>query len=195
MTTKRSIDKITESAMYLFSTNGYDATSVHEICQHAGVSKGAFYYYFESKQRLFSTLVENWTVEIGEMLAEIREEKADLKSEIIAMAGKAEMVFKAAPAGFPILIEYWRNTREDPNLWAQSVKPFNYYLNFFRDTVEKGKQDGSINPAIDTEDIAKLLLSVSLGYAFQAVFSSGEECWSGISQRGFKLIFEGLEHA
>jgi len=52
---------ILEAAQRLFSAKGYDATGVAEICQAAGVSKGAFYHHFLTKQAVFLVLLENWT--------------------------------------------------------------------------------------------------------------------------------------
>ncbi|MCJ7737907.1 MAG: TetR/AcrR family transcriptional regulator [Anaerolineae bacterium] len=43
---------ILDAAAAAFAEQGYDATGVAEICKRAGVSKGAFYYHFESKQLL-----------------------------------------------------------------------------------------------------------------------------------------------
>ncbi|KMP45761.1 TetR family transcriptional regulator, partial [Bacillus cereus] len=43
---------IIESAMKLFATKGVNATSVQEIVTASGISKGAFYLYFKSKDEL-----------------------------------------------------------------------------------------------------------------------------------------------
>ena len=51
---------ILDASMDLFAQNGYDATSVAEICQRAEVSKGAFYHHFPSKQALFLDLMASW---------------------------------------------------------------------------------------------------------------------------------------
>ena len=48
---------ILKAALDLFSKNGYDATSVANICQAAGVSKGAFYHHFASKHSVFQALL------------------------------------------------------------------------------------------------------------------------------------------
>lgn len=42
----------------LFSQNGYSRVSVNEIIKAAGISKGQFYTYFESKQDIFFAIVE-----------------------------------------------------------------------------------------------------------------------------------------
>jgi AcrR family transcriptional regulator len=51
-------ERLLESAKTLFSQRGYYATSVEEIVASAGLSKGAFYFYFKSKEELFKSLVE-----------------------------------------------------------------------------------------------------------------------------------------
>lgn len=45
-------DKLLEAAQGLMLERGYAATGINDICQAAGVSKGAFYHLFESKEAL-----------------------------------------------------------------------------------------------------------------------------------------------
>ena len=40
----------------LFSKKGYDAVSIREIAEAAGVTKPAIYYYFEGKKTLYDNL-------------------------------------------------------------------------------------------------------------------------------------------
>ena len=44
--------RIIEAALELINENGYDNVSIDEITRHAGVSKGAFYIHFKSKEDL-----------------------------------------------------------------------------------------------------------------------------------------------
>ena len=52
--------RILESAIKLFSNRGYNKASVDDICADAGISKGAFYHHFKSKQALFPALLDGW---------------------------------------------------------------------------------------------------------------------------------------
>uniref|UniRef100_UPI0031D09FF7 TetR/AcrR family transcriptional regulator n=1 Tax=Saccharothrix mutabilis TaxID=33921 RepID=UPI0031D09FF7 len=45
-------EKLVEAACELMRGRGYGAIGVAEICERAGVRKGSFYYFFESKQAL-----------------------------------------------------------------------------------------------------------------------------------------------
>ena len=51
-------DQLLEAAGELFLKNGYRDTSVNSIVRSIGVSKGTFYYYFDSKEGVLDGLVE-----------------------------------------------------------------------------------------------------------------------------------------
>lgn len=48
-----------EVATELFATNGYDATAIPAVLGAAGVSRGALYHHFESKEALFEAVLES----------------------------------------------------------------------------------------------------------------------------------------
>ena len=47
-----------ESARYLFSTNGYENTTVKHIVKEAGTSIGNFYFYFQTKEELLLSVAK-----------------------------------------------------------------------------------------------------------------------------------------
>ncbi|WP_418003527.1 TetR/AcrR family transcriptional regulator [Mycobacterium sp. PDNC021] len=51
--------RLIDAALDVFSRNGFHAASLDEIAASAGVSKGAVYYNFTSKEDLFLTLLED----------------------------------------------------------------------------------------------------------------------------------------
>ncbi|MFE0450428.1 TetR/AcrR family transcriptional regulator [Streptomyces sp. NPDC058914] len=56
--------KILDAAQSLIELRGYSALGVAEICKAAGVPKGSFYYFFESKEALALTVIdEHWAAE------------------------------------------------------------------------------------------------------------------------------------
>ena len=51
-------ETLLEAAAAEFSARGYEAASVNRIIGEAGISKGSLYYYFEDKEDLFGTVME-----------------------------------------------------------------------------------------------------------------------------------------
>jgi AcrR family transcriptional regulator len=53
--------EIIEAAFTEFSRNGYATTTLDQIAERAGVTKGTIYVYFESKEQLFISMVREFT--------------------------------------------------------------------------------------------------------------------------------------
>jgi AcrR family transcriptional regulator len=53
-----SSDRILLSALELFSSKGYDAASVREICEAAGITKPTLYHFYGSKEGVYRALVD-----------------------------------------------------------------------------------------------------------------------------------------
>ncbi|MDE2383494.1 MAG: TetR/AcrR family transcriptional regulator [Alphaproteobacteria bacterium] len=61
--------KLLMAAMKLVRQKGYDATTVDELCQEAGVTKGAFFHHFENKEAVAVAATKFWTEFTGQVFA------------------------------------------------------------------------------------------------------------------------------
>ncbi len=61
-------DELLKAARHLMLEKGYAATSVNEICQRVGVTKGAFFHYFPSKEALGRAVLHYHWEPMKEML-------------------------------------------------------------------------------------------------------------------------------
>src|SRR5918995_551535 len=77
-------DDVTRAAVDLFARQGYANTSVQQIVEAAGVTKGAMYHYFESKDDLLFGIYEKL----------LSLQKAHL-DQIIARGGSVDDVLRA----------------------------------------------------------------------------------------------------
>ena len=59
--------KLLESAMRSFLENGYERTNLRDLCAEAGITTGSLYRHFDSKEDLFSFLVQPAVDEIREL--------------------------------------------------------------------------------------------------------------------------------
>lgn len=63
-------DKLLDAAFALIRAKGFAATSVDDLCQEAGVTKGAFFHHFASKDELGVAAARHWTVTTSKLFAE-----------------------------------------------------------------------------------------------------------------------------
>ncbi len=66
-------DEVLDAALRLFASNGFAATKVEDIALEAGISKGAIYRYFSSKDEIFESLVRRAVAPIAERASKIAE--------------------------------------------------------------------------------------------------------------------------
>src|SRR3954452_17892940 len=62
-------DKLLDAALSLIRAKGYSATSVDDLCAAAGVTKGAFFHHFKSKEVLAVAAADHWSEKTGAFFA------------------------------------------------------------------------------------------------------------------------------
>lgn len=67
---------IMEKAMELFAEQGIESTSIQQITERSGISKGGFYLYFKSKDELITSLIDNF---MGSIVADIEQSVSNEK--------------------------------------------------------------------------------------------------------------------
>jgi AcrR family transcriptional regulator len=60
-----TIESILAAARRLFATKGFEATSIDDVAELAKVAKGAIYHHFESKEAIFTRVLESVQAEIA----------------------------------------------------------------------------------------------------------------------------------
>lgn len=64
--------KLLESGVKLFAEKGYHQTSIQEIATNAGISKGGFYLYFQSKEDFLTIAIEHFNEEIFQRIESVK---------------------------------------------------------------------------------------------------------------------------
>jgi AcrR family transcriptional regulator len=82
----RSNDRILKKALELFSEKGYDATSVREICEAAGITKPTLYHFYGSKEGVYRAIVEGALERLRADLALALAGEGSLRDRLVRMA-------------------------------------------------------------------------------------------------------------
>lgn len=61
MKTSSSKTKLLDAALKVVRARGYTATTVDEVCQEAGVTKGSFFHHFKGKEELAIEATRHWS--------------------------------------------------------------------------------------------------------------------------------------
>jgi TetR/AcrR family transcriptional regulator, transcriptional repressor for nem operon len=62
--------RLLEASVAVLRTKGYAATTVDDLCAAAGVTKGAFFHHFKTKEELAVAAADHWSKVTGALFAE-----------------------------------------------------------------------------------------------------------------------------
>lgn len=181
--------KILESAIKLFSNSGYNKASVDDICAEAGISKGAFYHHFKSKQELFLALLDGWLQNIDNAI----EASKDLSAPetFMRMTEAFPYIFETAGDGLPMFLEFWLQASRDKKIWEASVAPYRRYHKHFTSLIKKGVDEGSF-AVVDPELAARMIVSAAMGLLLQSLLDPKGANWEKVARESTTLLVNGL---
>lgn len=174
----------------LFSKKGYERTSISEICKEARVSKGAFFYYFPTKEDFFLEILDRWLLQLSKRLEGYRQSSPKILEGILRMTEIFEDIFRESKEKLYLFLEFLRIGIKDEKIMKKIGFHFNKFRDYFSIIIEEGIKEGSFK-GIDPNIIAKILISFSLGTIFQEIFDSSED-WKKFSMEGINFIISNI---
>ena len=170
---EETIQRILDIAFRLFMEKGYEHTSIQDIINNlGGLSKGAIYHHFKSKEDILFAVGNRMTSESNQMLADIQK-RTDLNGR-----EKLKAIFKES-LDRPVQEELFTVA---PNLYNNPK----LLLSFLRETIEEvapgyiltivrqGISDGSIETEYP-EELAELIILVANVWTNPMIFNSNAE--------------------
>jgi AcrR family transcriptional regulator len=158
-------NRILDTAATLIEQRGYSALGVAEICASAGVPKGSFYYFFESKQALALTVIdEHWATQRRqweELLGSGHDALRRLRdlfeaTEEVQRAGQQRAGLVAGCLFGNLALEL-SNQAEEIRLRLQEI--FEVQVDLIERTVAEAKERGQAGPSVDTREAARSIVA------------------------------------
>lgn len=161
--------KIYETARQLIIERGFENISVDSIVDAAGVSKGAFYVYFESKDALAAALVEEYTstadMDYKSFLSSLPNNNSVFET-LILLAEKISGFISANIGVENIGVLYRAHLAKTINTTpAMSYNRELYKL--FTDVLERGVLQGELRDDIPVESLSKHLILAIRGITYE----------------------------
>lgn len=181
--------RILEAAFKLFSNRGYNKASVDDICSEAGISKGAFYHHFESKQALFLALLDSWLQTVDKAIEASKDKTAP--ETFMQMTEAFPYVFATAGGGLPMFFEFWLQASRDQKVWEASIAPYRRYHKYFTSLIKKGVEEGSF-VEVDPELAARMIVSTAMGLFLQSLLDPKGANWEKVARESTTLLVNSL---
>jgi len=161
---QKTFDHIIDTAKKLFSKNGYQATSINEIIDKAGIATGTFYLYFDDKYALYSYLLAKYRKSIRKAISEgIHDAHTRYEKERLGLRSFLKFAWQD-PLAYRII---WESMFADKELFRE------YYETFSHDYVRQlnlAVGHGEVRDDVDLETLSYMLMGISNFVGLQVLF-------------------------
>jgi len=188
-TTKKTKSKIVSAAWKLFYDQGYEDTTIEEIIEESGTSKGSFYHYFEGKDALLGSLSYMFDEKYEEL-----EETLDgsmTSYELLLYLNKELFVMIEKSVDIELLGRLFSTqliTKGQKYLMDYSRE----YYKLLRRIITEGKEKGELTDAFSTSEMVRYYALCERGIMYDWCLASGEYSLSEYSARMLPLMLDGF---
>jgi AcrR family transcriptional regulator len=182
--------KLLASARAVFTAKGYGATSVGDLCAHAGFTRGAFYSNFESMDELFLAL---WDVEAERIVAAVsalREVALASSEPLEAAVDVMAQLDLVDPGWFVLNTEFLLHALRNPEVAADLARHRRHLRDALGAVVEEllEIQDRRLPHGIDVETYARMLIAAYEGSQHQVLVEPGPDGAGGLQHALLTLL-------
>jgi AcrR family transcriptional regulator len=163
-------DQILDAATERFAENGFQATGMAEVIEASGLSAGAVYRYFKSKDELIAAIVDRV---LGQAAARFERLLAEghTPEPAEAVAAAVEMVSEIADRGpvdmTRVAVQAWAEALRNPAVAAVASNAYATMRGYFVEVARREQQHGRVAADADPARVGAALFSLVLGFLLQ----------------------------
>ncbi len=184
--------RILNAAESCFAQSGYDGTSVAQICEEAGLSKGALYHHFSSKHAIFLELLDRWLTAMDFQMADLGGDPTNVPGKLLSMSAIIGTVLRVPRDQLLIYLEFANKAVRDPQIWETTIEPYHRYHKLISGLIEAGISEGSLRP-VEPKTAAQVVIALALGLLMQGFLDPEGADWDQVTDDGFRLLLNGLK--
>ncbi|MFE4871544.1 ScbR family autoregulator-binding transcription factor [Streptomyces sp. NPDC056682] len=162
-------EKILLAAAEVFAEVGYDAATIAEILKRSGVTKGALYFHFSSKDELAQAVLSDQLSSVPRVPAQelVLQEGLDESLLLAYLLGKGDPMVRGS-----VRLTVDQGTSHDA---LDRAVPMQNWIDHNAETLERAKQSGELLPHIDVAAAAKMFVAAFTGVQILSKIMTGHE--------------------
>jgi AcrR family transcriptional regulator len=163
--------QVLDAALACFSENGFHQTGMADIVQRSGMSHGAVYGYFQSKDDIIEALADDRHT--GEALLNSVGEQTEDPIEAIQALVRAYAHWLIEQDGEPrrrVSVHGWAEALRSERVRARVVEGIDSPRSMIAGIIEKAQREGRISPSLSAEAIARCFVALFQGLVLQVTW-------------------------
>lgn len=152
-------NRLIEGAARAFERLGYAEASLGDITEEAGVTKGALYFHFRSKEELGVAIVEAQHATVRDAAAELLAEPRPVVEQMLRLADDLARRLQTDP-----VVRAGIRLTTDSTAFEQPVQePYLDWMTTFRELAERGIAERELTADVDPAELAGFIIPAYTG--------------------------------
>ncbi len=182
-------DTIVRASMKLFEERGFRETSIQDICDVLGVTKGAFYYYFTSKEELLMEIHQQYIDDLLNREEKVLNEEVSASDKILGVMSLLMDSIQTNRAAARIFFAELRQL-EGERLAAIISKRRTFRTNV-ESVVRRGMETGELRDDLDPGAMTLAILGI-VNWSYQWFQPNGKLGSLELARQFHRMIMSGI---
>ena len=181
---------IMRAALVCFTGKGYNNTTMDDIAAESSLSKGTLYWYFKSKDDLFTAALMSVFLNVGQEAVAALEQYSTAADKLRAVVQAAVNLSKVIEGFFSLFLEFWASSprrEEAGQLWVNLLTE---YKDVVVEIIEQGVRNGEFKP-VEAEQLVWAIMAAYDGLAAYIVLIPDMDL-ERVSQVFIETLLDGL---
>jgi len=182
---------IIERAAEAFSERGYEAASLNDIVRSTGLTKGAFYFHFASKEALALAVFEAKQAQLAERLRAVAADEPDALRGLEALLRARAHLLQHEPS-LRCFLGLTSELVAHFGPGSEFAASYNVPIETFTALIRRGQREGVIRSSLDPRSTAETVFAALLGTDEMSKVIAGGRDLVHRTERWLEVIATGL---
>jgi AcrR family transcriptional regulator len=185
--------QILEAAMVVFARQGFDQARMDDIAQEVGLSKGALYLYYKSKDAIISAILQFFFSQAMKKLQSFleSEEQPSVREQLLRLNQYYVAEMKWMVSLLPLSFEFYAVAARQKTVRQFLKRYFKDYREVLAALVQRGIDRGEFRP-VRAEQVAIAIAALYEGLALLWMVDPEATQWEQTGESSLLLLLDGL---
>ncbi len=183
--------QILDAAERVFSERGFDKARVDDIVQESGLSKGALYWYYKSKDAIIRALLDRVFISEMREAGDLVHMDASASERLRIFVQFAVREYKRFEKLLPLAYEFIALAYRNKTVRETLTGYFQHYVDLIAEVIQQGVDRGEFK-ACDPDTTALALIAMYEGIALLWFLDPEKVDWDQMAEQPLDLFLAGL---
>ncbi len=183
--------QILDAAERVFAERGFDKARMDDIVQESGLSKGALYWYYKSKDAIIRALLDRVFISEMQGAEQLVELDASASERLKLFVEYVVREYKRFEKLLPLAYEFIALAYRSKAVRESLVGYYEHYADLIAEVIEQGVNRGEFKPC-DPRNASVALIGMYEGIALLWFLDPTRIDWDRMSEQPLEIFLAGL---